>query len=240
MPVEPTNPQPNVFVVPPAGGGGGFFGRLVGAIIASCFISGIGYMATYTTLFARFWLKKEGATVEMPAEKAAKGSVAERSRSVLADSISKIKEQLAKTKESAAGGIESAKGSIEKAKEKGAQIGKNIGHKVDTKAEELKHMLAVRQEETRKRHEEEAKQLAIEKAKYDEAVQKYYQQYDGQCPNPKCRAPLRTAQFSSSKYVGCARCQMRFPAGRARALGPPPPPAFRSPHHSVLGALFKR
>ena len=111
MNVEPTNtPQHQVIVVPPGGGGGGgFFGRLVGAIIASCLISGIGYFATYTTLFARLWLKNEGATVEMPAEKHAKTSVVERSRGVLGDTIGKIKEQLARTKDTAAGGFEKAR-----------------------------------------------------------------------------------------------------------------------------------
>jgi hypothetical protein len=246
MSVDPITPQPQVIIVPPnGGGGGGLATRLGGAILASCLISFIGYFATYTTVAARFWLRKEGATiVEMPAEtKGKKPSMVERSRGVLGDTIGKIKEQLAKTKESTTGGIEKAKesvtGGMAKATKKGAQIGKAIGHKVDTKAEELKHMLAMRQEESRKKHEEEAKQLAIDRAKYDEWVEKYLEHYDGQCPNPRCRAPLRTKGNSASKYVGCARCQFRFMAGRARALGPPKPPPFRSGNQSILGKLFK-
>jgi hypothetical protein len=240
MSVYTTTPQPQVIVVPATGGtGGGFFSRLTGAIFASLLISGIGYFATYTTLFARLWLKNEGATVEMPTEKKARASVVERSRSVLDDTIGKIKAQLVKTKEATAGGIEKATSSIEKAKAKGGQIGKAIERKVETKAGELKHMLAMRQEESKKRHEEEAKQLAIARAKYDELVEKYRAQYDAQCPNPRCRAPLRTRGNPSSKYVGCARCQFRFMAGRARALGPPPPPPFRSGNQSVLQRLFK-
>ena len=48
----------NLTVQTGGGGGGGFFGRLVGAIIASCLISGIGYLGVYTTLLARLWLTK--------------------------------------------------------------------------------------------------------------------------------------------------------------------------------------
>jgi hypothetical protein len=136
------NPQPLNLTVQTGGGGGGFFGRMVGAIIASCLLSLIGYLGMYTTLAARLWLKKEGAVVEMPAEKKAKKSVVERSRGALGDTIGKIKEQLVKTKETATGGLE-------KAKDAGAHLGKNIEHKVDKKAEELKLMLAHRQEESR-------------------------------------------------------------------------------------------
>ena len=99
-------------------------------------------------------------------------------------------------------------------------------------------MLAKHQEESKKKHEEAAKQLAAEKAQYAEKVRQYYASYDAQCPNRKCRAPLRTKGYSASKYVGCARCQARFTAGRARALGPPPPPPFRSGNRSIFGGLF--
>jgi hypothetical protein len=237
--VENTSPQPQVFVMPNNQPGGGFGSRVIGAIVASLFISGIGYFATYTTLFARLWLKNEGATVEMPAEAKAKAGVVARSRSVLDDTIGKIKEQLAKTKETAAGGIESAKGGIEKAKDKGALVGKRIEHKVDEKAGELKVMLAHREEEAKKKREEEAKFLATEKAKYDEAVKLYLAKYDATCPNPRCHLPLSTKGLAKTKYVGCAKCQMRFMVGRARALGPPRPPSFQQLRRSMFGGLFK-
>lgn len=228
----PANAQPNVIVVPAhGGGGGGFFGRVFGAIVGSLLISGIGYFATYTTVAARLWLKKEGATVEMPAEKSekAKPGVVERGRSAIEDLLVKTKEQLAKTKEATSGGLE-------KFKEKGAQIGKKIENKVDKKAEEVKEFLARRQEEAKKRHEEEARQLAIDKAKYDEWVRKFREHYDAQCP--KCHTPLRTRNRSVNKSFACARCQSVFTVRRARALGPPKPPPFRPSNRSIWGRLF--
>jgi hypothetical protein len=172
----------------------------------------------------------------MPGEKAgktaAKPGVVERGRTALEDLLGKTKEQLAKTKEATSGGLE-------KAKQKGAQIGKKIENKVDKKAEELKEILARRQEASQKKHEEDAKQLAAEKARYDEWVQKFLEHYDAQCPNPRCRAPLRTRNLSLNKSVSCARCQFVFTVRRARALGPPRPPPFRPSHRSIFGGLFR-
>ena len=229
--VDTASPQPNVIVVPPGGGGGGLLSRLAGTIIASCLISSIGYFAGYTTLFARLWLKREGAIVEMPAEKKPRGSVVERGRDVLGDSIARIREQLGKTKKTAAGGFD-------KAMETGAKLGKAAKRKADKKAEELKQMLAKRQEESKKKKEEQAELLAEQKAHYDEQVRKYYEFYDGQCPNPRCHAPLRTKGNVATKYVSCARCHARFTAGRARALGPPRLPPFRPAGQSFFGKLF--
>jgi hypothetical protein len=231
---ETPNPQPNVIVVPPGGGGGGgFFSRVFGAIIASCLISGVGYFATYTTLFARLWLRKEGATVEMPAEKAAnkaKPGIVERGRTAIDELIGKTRENLAKTKANTAG-------VVEKAREKSALLGKAIEHKVDAKAQELKDILARRKEEAEKRREEAAQQLAADKAKYDEWVQKFREHYDAQCP--RCHAPLRTRNHSVNKSVACAKCQFVFTVRRARALGPPKPPPFHPAHRSLWGQIFR-
>ena len=79
----------------------------------------------------------------MPAQTKAKAGVVERGRNVLDSTIGKIKEQLVKTKETATGGIE-------KAKEAGGKFGKTIANKVDKKADELKALLALRQEESKK------------------------------------------------------------------------------------------
>jgi hypothetical protein len=144
----------------------------------------------------------------------------------------KIKEQLDRMKESSAGGFG-------KARETGAKLGKRVAVTVDKKAAEVKALFAHRQEESRKRHEEEKQQLAEQKAQYDEQVEKFLAYYDAQCCNPKCRAPLRTKGISAGKYVGCARCQFRFMAGRARALGPPRPPPFRPSGQSVFQKLFR-
>lgn len=227
--------QPLNLTVQTGGGGGGFFSRLVGAIIASCFISFIGYFSTYTTLFARFWLTtKERAKVEMPAEKKARTtSVAESTRSVLGDAIGKIKEQLAKTKDAASSGIE-------KAKDAGATFGKKIERKVDKTADELKKLLAQRQEAAKKKHDEEAKQLAEEKAKYEARAAKFREFYDAMCPNQRCRAPLNLKIYPPTKVMHCVRCRTSFKVYQARLLGRPEPPPFRSGNRSIFGGMFGR
>ena len=164
----PPNPQPQVIIVPNGGGGGGLATRLGGAILASLpHPAHVGYFATYTTLASRVsWLRKEGVTgVEMPAEtKGKRSGVVERSRGVLGDTIGRSRSKLAKTKESTTGGIEKAKetvtGGMAKATKKvciyrqgdRTQSGYEGG-----KAEA--HVGAIRQEESRKKHEEQAKQF---------------------------------------------------------------------------------
>jgi hypothetical protein len=228
--LETTAPQPNVIVVGP-NGGGGFFSRLLGAIIASCFISGIGYLGVYGTLAARAVLHRQGAIVVMPDEPKPKAGIVARGQGALGGAIVKLREELDKLKNNTAGGFE-------KARDAGANVGKTIERKVDKATDQMKVMLAHRREEAKKKAEEKARQLAIEKAEYEEQVAKFLAHYDGQCPNPRCHAPLRTKGNSSTKYVGCARCGSRFTAGRARALGTPSPPPFRSGNQSIFARLF--
>ena len=235
--VETGAAQPNIIVVPSGGGGGGFAGRLVGAIIASCLISAIGYLGVYTTLFARAWLRKEGATVEMPAERKGKAHIVERGRNLFGSTIGKLKEQLAKGKEAATGGFE-------KAKEAGAKIGKKVEHTVDKKAEQLKQLLAHHQEEAKKKAEEHAKQLAIDKQKYDEAVAKFRQDYDSTCPNPRCHAPLRTGSWPGYRIVTCVALPTPVQGQHGTGAGPAQPPAVPArqpfPARTVVRTGLKR
>jgi hypothetical protein len=228
--LETTAPQPNVIVVGP-NGGGGFFSRLLGAIIASCFISGIGYLGVYTTLAARAVLHHKGAEVVMPDEPKPKARIVARGQDALGGAIGKLRVELDKLKKNTSEGFENAR-------DAGANVGKTIGGKVDKAADHMKLMLAHRREEAKEKAEENARQLAIEKADYEERVAKFLANYDATCPNPRCHAPLRTKGYPSGKYVGCARCGSRFTAGRARALGAPSPPPFRPGNQSIFGRLF--
>ena len=163
--LETSAPQPNVIFVGP-NGGGGFFSRLLGAIIASCFISGIGYLGVYTTLASRAVLHRQGAIVVMPDEPKPKTGIVARGQDALGGAIVKLREDLARIKKNTAGGFE-------KARDVGENVGKTIERKVDKTTGQMKLMLAHRHEEAKKRAEEDARQLAIEKAKYEERVAKF-------------------------------------------------------------------
>ena len=62
------------------------------------------------------------------------------------------------------------------------------------------------------------KQLAIDKAKYEEWAAKFREFYDATCPNPRCHAPLRLRLYSATKTMTCVRCRYSFKVSMARRL----------------------
>ena len=168
------------------------------------------------------------------------------------NTVNKVKEEVHAVKE-VAGKVKAVEQKAEKVGSKIADAGHDVAGAIKgmgNHAKEAVGGMAAHIAEAR-----QARQEAQEKALYDQLIVRaraarvtvdpswslarlaaevgqaediaWRKRYNAQCPNPRCRRPLRISDRLKHERFRCPQCQEIFTGGRARALGTPPMPRRR-------------
>ena len=65
--------------------------------------------------------------------------------------------------------------------------------------------------------------ISLQKALAEQYKTQWYGRFNAQCPNPRCRKPMKLSASAHGRHV-CSHCKASFVASDAKRKGPPPVP----------------